>query len=138
VESRHNRQARRAGGSRGGREPAGGRPAQSPAGAGLLQAGGLPARVAAAPDGPHRVAHAAAQPRQRAVGRRRRARADELHDGLGLAEVQAAVQEGPQRELPGPRRPRAGLDRGAQHAAAADRAAVDLQLDHVLARVRPF
>ena len=88
-----------------------------------------------APYPPHRLAHAAAQPRERAVCRRRRARRDELHDALGLAQVEAAVEERAQRELPGLGGARARLDRGGEDAAAADGAAVDLELYHVLARV---
>jgi hypothetical protein len=113
------------------------RPLLGAAASTLPSAHAAPTPAAAAPYLPHRLAHAAAQPGECRVRRRRGARADELHHALRLRQVEAAVQKRAQRELPGPRRPRAGLDGGAQHAAAADGAAVALQLNDVLARVGP-
>ena len=59
-------------------------------------------------------------------------RADELHDGLGAAQVDAAVEERTLGELAGIGRACAQLQRAIEHAARGHVAAVALNLGHVL------
>ena len=83
----------------------------------------------------HKPGYAALQlphgrPRRRfAVG------ADQLHHRFGLRQVDASVQKRPLRELPGLRHARAQRQRPVQHRRRAHRAAVTVDLGHVLAGV---
>ena len=75
--------------------------------------------------------------RSRGAARRLRARCvDEVRHALGLREVHAAVEERSARELPGLGDARAQLDAAAHQLPQHDGAAVTLELDDVLARVR--
>ncbi len=62
-------------------------------------------------------------------------RGDEVHHGLGLREVELAVEERALRELAGLRQPRAGLQQEIEQAPRDQQAAMSGKLDHVLARV---
>ena len=64
-----------------------------------------------------------------------RARFDKVTDGFRLRQVDAAVQEGPQRELAGLRRARPALERALDQVAEEHRRAVAGNLHHVFACV---
>ena len=72
---------------------------------------------------------------QRGIRRPRRLRLNEVENALGLIVVEPSVQERALRELAASRQPRAGGQAGLQDATRRDRAAVALELDHVLARI---
>ena len=61
--------------------------------------------------------------------------ADQIHDGLGHAQIHAPVEEGAAREFAGTRRPRAAGHEGGDDAPGGNAAAVGLELHDVLARV---
>ena len=60
---------------------------------------------------------------------------DQVADGLGLRQVDAAVEEGAQRELAGFGQARAGVERALHGVAQHDRRAVAGDLDHVFGGV---
>ena len=62
-------------------------------------------------------------------------RVDHVGDRFGLREVELVVEKGAARELAGLREPRAELERAAQQHREDERAAVALELEHVLAGV---
>ena len=69
---------------------------------------------------------------------RRGGRGHQVRDGLGLGQVQAAVEECPQGEFARARRTGAGGQQAVQYAAQGNRAAVAAQLGYVLAGVRAW
>ena len=82
--------------------------------------------------------HGGELPLQRAHGRARRlARAgiDQVGDGLGLGQIELVVEEGALRELAGQGAARAELQRARDEGLDHERAAVAVQLEHVLAGV---
>ena len=79
----------------------------------------------------------AGQAAGRGARRRRRRGVDQIRHTLGLREVELAVEERALRELSRPREARAQFDAAREQQAQHRGPAVAVQLEHVLARVRP-
>src|SRR5476651_2410148 len=73
---------------------------------------------------------------RRAARRLHARRIDEVGDAFGLRQVETVVEEGALGEFAGLREPRAQLDASMKELLHHDRAAVALQLEHILPRIR--
>jgi hypothetical protein len=86
----------------------------------------------------HRSREFSAQGTQRRARGLAARRIDEIRNGLRLSEIEPTFQESAPREFSGLRDSSAGLDAGAEQLLHDYRAAVPLELEHRLPRVRAW